>query len=264
MGAYTLASACGPWTTVEAVRGCCSKISDVPGESNYVSDEQLEAEIDVATDLLYVMSGKQFTGICEAVIRPCGRPSCLGTTELGVPSDPSSWPPPKCGCGTLDQIDLSLWPVNEVTEVLVDGEVVDEANYRVDKYRYLTALADYRWPRCQHLNLPETEEGTFQVSLTYGIAPPAAGELAATRLTCELAKSCVNVACQLPARATSVNRQQITYTMLNPEMLDKNLTGIYEVDVFIHAFNPGNRRGNTLVWSPDLSPAPYRMTVPEA
>jgi hypothetical protein len=148
--------------------------------------------------------------------------------------------------------------------VKIDGVMVDPTTYRLDQNRYLVRLdsdssgTNPGWPSCQYLARPSSSTGTFEVMLEHGIQPPAAGSYAVARLACELLKSLLGQPCHLPSRVSTVNRQQLSFTMINPSMLDNGLTGLYEVDLFIMSYNPAKTRGQTMVWSPDLDHRSYR------
>lgn len=260
---------CEPWATAAEVRLCCSALP-LSGADNYVSDASIAANIEVAQDLLYTLSGQQFTGECSATLRPCGESNCLSRTHASLtsypnPRDESAYPPRSCGCSRLKKVDLGLWPVTQVISVKIDGGVVDPTEYRVDAGRFLVHLAgagpdfvNNGWPTCQHLDRASTEVGTFEVIVKYGVPVPDAGRFATVRLACELTKACAGLVCQLPGRTSQVTRQQISFTMINASMLDNGLTGLYEVDLFIMAYNPTKQRGHTVVFSPDLLPGSYR------
>lgn len=267
---YHLMGSCAPWSTIQEVRLVCSSLP-VSGAPNYVPDSVVQANINVATDLLYTLSGQQFSGECVEILRPCGANNCFssrpftGLTAYPNPADESAYPPRSCGCNRLKKVDLGLWPVTNVVYVKVDGVVVDPTKYRVDANRFLVHLAgagpDFTndgWPTCQHLDRQATETGTFEVMVEYGIPAPDAGRYAVARLACELTKASAGIVCQLPGRTSQVTRQQISFTMINASMLDNGLTGLYEVDLFIMAYNPSKQRGHTVVFSPDLLPGSYR------
>lgn len=268
---YHLMGACAPWTTIHEVRMCCSGLP-ISGADGYVSDDIIQANINVATDLLFTLSGQQFTGECVEILRPCGNPNCFmlnpafpNISSWPNPLDPSAYPYESCGCNRTAKIDLGVWPITNVVYVKIDGEVIDPTTYRLDGNRFLVRMdgpgPDYvneGWPHCQHLDRPGTEVDTFEVMVEFGIPAPDAGRYAVARLACELTKACTGQACQLPGRVSSVNRQQLSFTMINPSMLDNGLTGLYEVDLFIMAYNPSKQRGTTIVWSPDIGSGSYR------
>ena len=200
------------------------------------SDEE-ECPVDMtqfaleASQVLYELSGRQFSGACEKTVRPCGNAWCgFQTLSRGyVVWNPYWWNPywdgmswwfqgaNSCACRPLDRIKLSGYPVREITEVKIDGVVVDPATYRLDDRRWLVRVPDpldpdvhLRWPACQAMGLPDDEEGTFSVTYRYGQDAPPLGIHAAAQLGCELYKACSGQTCALPTGTTRVNRQGIT------------------------------------------------------
>ena len=265
---YTSHLPCSPWTTTEAVRLCCSSAAS----SAEAPDELVEEAISSASETLFMLSGQQFTGTCDVSIRPCSDRNCYSfySTRRWYPVDESALPARDCTCPTLPKIDLGYFPVTEITSVLVDGVLlVDGVDYRLDMSRYLVRLATYDgnrwtnpgWPCCQRLDIPPTEDDTFEVQFSYGYSPPQLGALAARTLACEILKGCAgDASCRLPNRVTSVRRQGISVSMLDLSALEQGHTGVYEVDLFLETYNPGNLRGRTSVFSPDIHQPPWRVS----
>lgn len=262
---------CSPWTTANDVQEC--------GPCAAVADGVLTEMITVASDVLFALSGYRFSGICETTVRPCGgHPGSDGPIRFGDFSGALTGTTPGCGCGggracgcdSVSEITLGGWPIVEVTEVKVDGVVLDgsgaDAQYRVDDHRYLVRLPDadgtqQHWPCCQRIDLASTEDDTFEVSFTYGQAPPASGVLAANVLACQLALACTGGdGCRLPARVTSITRQGLSMTLLDPmEFLTDGMTGLYEVDLFLGVHGPKRtKRMPSAVVNPDIARAVRR------
>jgi len=273
---------CAPWATPEDV---CSPCND------YVFDQLVLTDmLQVASDLLYQMSGEQFSGVCSDTVRPCGRRLRDDRPAYhGVPYNWSnswqwweqSWgwcrcnrPTQRngagCGCNGPSEITLGAEPITHIDQVKIDGVVLDPSSYRIDDERWLVRLPDVgstqpqTWPCCQRMDLPATEEGTFEVSFQYGRAPTAAGVHAAAVLGCELALLCdpeTAGQCRLPQRVTSLTRQGISEVMLDPfDFLDNGRTGLIEIDLFLHAENPNRLQRSASVMSPDL-PRPVRRVT---
>lgn len=265
--ASATARTCGGWVSVAAVRACCSSLP----ASGVFDDASVQSACDIATDLLYTLSGAQWGGSCSLTVRPCNPASCYSSGGSWVsasgtftPTDESSWPARGCTCASLPQIDLGYWPITTITQIKVDGAVVDPTTYRLDEQRYLIRLADATgvnpgWPCHQRLDTPDTKADTWSVSFEYGLMPPAAGVNAAKKLACEIAKACAGISCDLPGRVTSAVRQGVSFTLMDPSMLDNGLTGLYEVDLFLMAYNPKKLRGLTVVYSPDIGPGSRRV-----
>lgn len=66
--------------------------------------------------------------------------------------------------------------------------------------------------------------------------------------------------CSLPERVTSISRQGMSWTLLDPqEFFDKGLTGIYEVDLLISSINPARAKMRARVFSPEFPPGRSRI-----
>ena len=272
-------SPCEPWVTGEQVAACCPADigSDDPNEvfANYIL---------MASEFLFRRSGMQFPGVCTQTTRPCA--DGCGCWDWII--SPAQWPAVPwawgwwgygwgwgfegcgqgdlCGCGTLSRAILPGYPVTNILEVQIAGEVIDPSEYRLDEYRWLTRLAEDEdnprfWPSCQNLALELGEPGTWGVTYEFGQAPPVMGEEAAIQLACQLYLACSSnagdqAACQLPLNVTREIRQGVTlervpyisWGMLNGQWA----TGLYAVDLFLSAVNPNNLQSRPSIWSPDL------------
>jgi hypothetical protein len=90
---------------------------------------------------------------------------------------------------------------------------------------------------CGAVNVCGTE--CITVSYICGSGVPAGGKLAARALAEEMLSGMTGGPCQLPERVTSVTRQGMTFTLLDPQdFLDKGRTGLYVVDLFLRGANP--------------------------
>lgn len=162
-----------------------------------------------------------------------------------------------CECGGPSQVGLGAFPVNEITEVLVNGQVVPPDEYRIDDQRWLVRLpppgetGKPHWPYCQRLDLPATEEHTFQVSFLYGGLVPEAGVRAAVALGCAIAQERCGGPCVLPQNASQVTKDGVSVTLVRPteDVLDAMP---FAVRSFVNATNPGLLRRRPRVMTPDL------------
>lgn len=217
-----------------------------------------------ATLVLWAATGRQF-GLCEQIVRPCGR-QCDSNWN-GFYWDQGTWIPyifngvwRNCACGMglcicAPRCQIYLpGPVESVSEVLMDGAVVDTATYRVDDRVWLVRTGtDNCWPLRQDYSLDVPAVGTLQVTYVRGTEPPAALLNAAGTLACEYAKACQGQACRLPSRVSSIARQGVSVTMVDVDtLLKNNLTGIQEVDQIIISLNPYGMKGRTRFYSPDM------------
>lgn len=283
-----VAGPCTSWITADQVADCCG--SEAGSDSSIFQDAA-----DAASSLLFELSGRQWNGVCEQTVRPCAD-NCgcwqwlTSPASPGVPQVPAfswSWAywggygwgwgyggggndtvESMCGCGSLSRVLLPGYPVVSITEVQINGDVLDASEYRLDGWKWLTRMADADgnaqfWPACQRLDRPLGDDGTWGVTYEFGVAPPLLGEMAAAQLACELYRACAGQDCKLPVGATRVTRQGITverapflsWALMNGQWA----TGIALVDAFLSAYNPQGLRRPPSVWSPDLAPYATRL-----
>lgn len=252
---------CQPWIDCGDIRAACDTTEN---------DELLDGIAMQASQIMFEISGRQFTGSCERTVRPCESTlnPCWGLNPWnGWTGWPWAWTWDgvtwgwydsigcHCGCGALSRVKLPGYPVTEITEVKIDGVVQAASTYRLDEWQFLTRMRDPAeptiplfWPACQIMDLDDTESGTWSVSYLSGVAPPLAGKAAAAALACELLPG---ADCKLPSGAVRIVRQGITVDRLTPlaDMLRKGSTGIAAIDAFIAAYNPSGLRRRPAIWS---------------
>lgn len=268
---------CGAWISADDLVACQNDVGSVA-----------LAEVSViASMLMYELSGRQFSGLCGPVtVRPC-RNACgpgwgtAGAWSWGYWSGDWGYGwywgneagGRRCGCGYDSNVELAGYPVREVTEVKIGGQVLaptfDDGSpqYRLDQWRYLTRLSDpaspgfgLHWPACQRLDLEDTEPGTWAVSYTYGVDPPPLGVEAAKQIGCQLLLAIQGKPCSLPANVVQVTRQGASFLKAAPlaAVLRSGGTGLLMVDAFIAQVNPNRLRRRPSVFSPDI-PFPVRV-----
>lgn len=253
-------SVCAPWAELADLPDNCAEYG--------AATDVLEDALVIASDVLFELSGERFPGHCQDTIRPCGTylPNFSAPWSTSGLVDRHYWGDvcgcdrsTRCGCNRLREVRLHGRPVATIRQVKIDGEVLDPAFYRLDDWRYLVRLPDGDgsnpgWPCCQRLDLASTEAETFEVTYTYGQPPPPAGVWAASELACQLAaaRDPGNDKCKLPDNVTSVVRQGVAVTMLTlRDFLSQRQTGLYMVDLFLAAYNPGGNQRRATVISPD-------------
>ena len=131
---------CSTWITGDDVAECCAAaVSDV-GTYTVLLDDAA----DVASQLLYELSGRRFAGLCEREgVRPChGDCGCafqvLSRGHI-VGDYHSSCSGRGCWCRDLSRVKLAGY-VRSVTQVKIGGVVLASSEYRVDEHKYLTRL----------------------------------------------------------------------------------------------------------------------------
>lgn len=254
---------CDLWCTADDVGRC--------GECSSDTDTVAWA-IEVATSVLYKLSGERYPGLCTDTVRPvngalglCGdryvrdaiiQGKLYSTDYRGCGVHGFSG----CACGGFQQVRLGGKPVKTILSVKVDGATLDPADYSVLDETWLVRTDDGTFPCCQDARKPSTEDGTFEVSYQYGIAPPADGVAAAAKLACELSKSCdpADGTCELPERVTTLTRQGVTMAVIDPQIfLNDGRTGLYLVDLFLATTT---RNIGASVQSPDYGPMVRRRS----
>jgi hypothetical protein len=248
---------CTPWITGDDVAACCN----VETSSGALFD-QAAAE---ASALLFELSGRQFAGECgpRTVRPPCDSCYCgyqilsrgyvIGPWDYGYPLL-SYCDQCMISCAP-SMVKLAGVPVREITEVLIDGDVVAADQYTLLNQRYLVRLDDQRWPVQQNLTQPDTEDGTFSITYTYGQDPPELGVSAAAQLGCQLYAACAGAGdCVLPAGTTRVIQQGVVVEKLAftswAFRMGEWRTGLGLVDAFLQAYNPAGIKRHPTFWAP--------------
>lgn len=265
---------CVPWADADDVAACCSAIDPMADSwaPGWTVDDLAEDAALKASMLLFELSGRQFTGLCERTVRPCRDACRCSWTRSVAPSylwseSGLSWHDEcgdRCGCGSLSRVKLPGYPVREIDEVKVDGEVVDPDSYRLDGWRWLTRLDDpgpplvkRRWPACQNLALNDDQAGTFSVTYAHGIEPPLIGVQAVAELACQLFKACATAGGTgenvLPVGVARITRQgvELEQGLLTQFLYAAKPSGLVAVDGFLTAYGTQGRRA--VVWSPDMA-----------
>lgn len=214
-----MSAPCTPWVDGDDVAACCSVES--------TSGFEFDAVAVQASALLFELSGRLFPGECgpKTVRPPCLSCACgYQVLSRGHIVGPWDWGYPLWNLCDLclvscapSRVKLSGYPVREITEVKIDGDVLAASEYTLWKRRYVTRLDNGRWPIQQNLTLPDTEDHTFSITYTYGADPPDLGASAAAQLACELYKACNDETsgdCVLPKGVTRVTRQGIVIEKL--------------------------------------------------
>lgn len=224
---------CNVWTVAE----------DLPCYDPEGDLDLYDRMILASSSNLYELSNRKFPGICEKTVTACSRKTLREVWRRNSFGDfrPVSvcgcHRAEQCGCTTLSAIRLPQ--IVEVSEILIDGVLVDPSDYRVDGGMEIVSLGD-PWPCCD-----------VQITYTTGRMPPADGVVAAGVLACEL----VNAAspdtedrCRLPKGVTSVVRNGIQITIKPADLMQ-----LVEVAAFIDAHNPKKLRGGpAIVLTPDV------------
>lgn len=268
----------GPCTWPDVTQLCCPDWDTV--------DPAIQTQaLTYAKTILWSSTGRQF-GLCELTVRPCGRicQNCPGGYYWG---GEGTWIPyiwngnwyncwcgegPGCNnCDPACQVYLP-GPVYSILSVQVGGvslPVSGSEFFVLDQQWLVRANASttddddgHCWPSCSNQNLPPGDPDAFEVTYLRGLSVPDALAQATATLACEFAKACMGGICRLPSRVSSITRQGVTISMVDiMDTLRNGLTGLWEVDQLIMAYNPGGLRGRTRFYSPDFR-EPRQITWP--
>jgi hypothetical protein len=258
----------GPCTWPDLTQLCCPDWDDVN------PDLQIQS-LDYAKTVVWAATGRQF-GLCEMVVRPCGR-QCNDCPSGWAYDGYGSWQPyvwngvwKNCVCGGLAcscdpacQVYLP-GPVHSITSVQLGGETLPAtgAYFVLDQQWLVRSDTTACWPLCADQNLQPGDPNVFEVTYLRGREVPVALAQATSTLACEYAKACMGQVCRLPSRVASIARQGVTISMVDiAEILKNGLTGLWELDQLIMAYNPYGMKGRTRFYSPDLQ-EPRQVTWP--
>lgn len=203
-----------------------------------------ESAVATASFILFKLSGEKYTG------------TRISTDSYNLSSYAGlSYIEPAVARGEIYNVSsltegfrnlkLRHQPVMSVQSVEYLGRVLTPDEYTLRNKSYLVRKHSMPWI------LDNIQDLT--VTYTHGTPPPTAGKRAAIRLANELILSDMGSGqCALPERITSVNRQGISYTVMDPqEFIDNGKVGIYEVDLFLAAVNPHKAKKRPKVFSVD-------------
>jgi hypothetical protein len=255
-------AACSPWSSAGDV---LDRYPDYSGDQSVLEDACV-----VASDVLYELTGRRWSGRCHDKIRPTAqwRASSGGPTwwasgsglgsrgSLGFCSCNRGR---ETGCARIPEIKLPGAPVDP-NSIVVTINGVDFTDFALHDGRYLVRTDGDGWPCCQDLTLEATEDHTFQIEYDHGANPPPGGAVASRMYAYQLALSmdpaAVNAGkCLLPKRVTSITRLNTTVTVLDPMTLIKDgLVGLALVDQWVASTRIGAQRRRATV----LIPGRYR------
>lgn len=136
-------------------------------------------------------------------------------------------------------------PVLRINSISVNNTVLNPASYQLRNNAFIVRTDKTSW------NLSPLTE--LIINYDYGLNPPSAGKNAALILANEFIRyHTFPSQCSLPERVTSVSRQNVSFSVLDPHtFLNEGKVGIYLVDSFITTANPSRAKKRPKVYSPD-------------
>lgn len=236
-----------------------------------ISTEQIEQATQMATDLLWALSGRRF-GTRAVLDRPASQQPTYYLRE--IPSFLMSiwgynrgWPydsDPRTGQLSVRQIielqrdvisveSINIYPGPNVTDPFLPdgGGLLPQANWRFEG-NWLVRQDGGGWPQTQNLIAEFGQPDTWQIAYTRGVTPPMQGQRAAGLLALEFGKFILGIkGCKLPLNVTTVTRSGVTIT--RDILAAIKTTGISEVDQWVGITNPNSLQSPPRIWSPDVA-----------
>lgn len=222
VGVHEDAGPCEPWCAWEDVVRC-GAINWPNGEPDEI---QKQLWLEQGTEILYNLSGRKYPGLCTVT-----RSLCFACQHCQ---------PVACSCDPYPGIDLGgRFPVWAVVDVTIDGVAEPNTAYKLRGRRWLIRTDGHWWP--SGWNTADADR--FRVTWITGRNVPAGGVAAAARYVQEIAKRCAgDSTCQLPSRVTSLQREGITYVVLDPmDAINEGRTSIDTVDTWLTADKLGSK-----------------------
>lgn len=220
--------------------GCDPSLTAVSPVALWTSDQLAAA----ASEILFYASGSRFPGLAVETVWPSAVPwQCAEPTDY-----------------TVLELDTQ-WPVVEITEVKIDGAVVDPATYRLDDWGRIQRLTTpgvvnpgwpvVRWPDRAHPVVPTPGAGTFSVSYRYGRVVPLNGMIAALALACAMRAWSTPVAELFGDNVTSLSTGGMSMSLeTTAAAVADGRTGINAVDRFLCQYGQATRPVG--IWTPGL------------
>lgn len=257
----------------------CQESDLPPKRLEKVQDVDKAWMIAAATDLLFVLSGRQYrTG--RSVVRPTQISSGYANQNYLYPYSSMSgygdswgfaagWAWTAVGMGWWqngqDASEVVLQgPVTKINGVMLNGQNLggwppNNPNFTLYDRRRLVLNINANlsganaWPWNQQIQLPLSESGTFGIDYEWGRPPPEAGRLACVELAVQLALSLSgDNSARLPSRVLSVATQGITVAVGDPlTYIRDDLTGLPICDLFLNAVNPNKLRRRSAFLAPN-------------
>lgn len=155
---------------------------------------------------------------------------------------------------------IDRYPVTESGRIRLTGTPVISisrvAGPRGDIEEYEHSGQWLQLPRLSLLTAKCAPNDEIEVEYSYGSPPPQVVQTAVEALANELLAAYNGGDCRLPERVTSVTREGMSFTLIDPQdFLDDGRTGIYEVDLALRAVNPSKAKARARVFSAGFPPA---------
>lgn len=220
----------------------------LPDNLSDPSNARADEAIAAASHILWGLSGRKYSGVKTITefydIRYFSSDEFLRAVPLMELNLITNGRSGCCvQCGYPHRMRLRGQPVVRIVGVEINGRAVDPAEYALIDH---SVLGFKPGPACSAV--------CAKVTYAFGAPPPAGARAAAAKLADQLLLAWGNDDnCRLPERVTSISRQGVSWTVLDPQdFLNDGRTGIYEIDLFLKTANPAHALVRPRVFSPDL------------
>lgn len=199
--------------------------------------EEVDDVIDMACDMVAILSGGRVRGVCTRTVRPVGDGGCW-------PSDPSWDSAPDWLVGTIPLPG----PNTDVVEVLIDGVPLSPSEYGLINNTYLKRWSG-SWPSTNDLSLDETNVNTFAVTVRTGRPGDRLTIDAVRELACRLLQPDSGL---FPPGVTSASIQGASISIEDAAEVARNADNLPAVARFLGIYAPDGPNVSA-VYSPELS-----------
>lgn len=211
---------------------------DLPASGSCItafSADEIDQAIELATYLLYRISGRRVYGVCADTVRP---------TVRSFRHDGN--------CHAYDTIQLGDNVVS-IDWVMIDGVFLDPMAYRVIHHDRIQRIDGEPWPHCQDTNLAVSAEGAFAIRYRHGHEVDPATRKAAIDLTLDLLEAQrPEGKSKVPSIARSVTTRGVSVSARERDEIIAEVGGfIPSVSAFRALHNPQNQPP-TYIYSPEI------------
>lgn len=214
-----------------------------PCDTSGVDQALLDAAHDLAVQLLWSLSGYRI-GVCT--YREAFRPAASGACGFPYKDSNGNWRN-NGRLGDCCRVLLSHRPVQSITEVEVEGDVLDPDEYALEG----------SWLRSRNGCWPvvaRCDDPALIVTYEAGVPVPAGAAVAVGEVACEYLDAMQGKPCRLPSRATSITRQGVTVTLdTAADFVDRRRIGLPITDAWLETVVGAGPRVASRVYSPDLA-----------
>lgn len=251
-----------PWASLAELAAQNTSVAAATGAQVGLAEWFLQ----VASNLAYAASGRQYPGLVESVVRPCR------WYEGSAVQWPDWWSVGQSGWDQYGRFSYGFEPhrdcgvfvsevwladaLQAVIEVRVNGAVVAPTAYQIVDRSFLQRIDGQAWPLVQDLSQDATlaaSTNSFQITYLRGKMPPPEGRQAVIDMAGEFYAAKSGSDCALPDAIAQLVREGETLSFETPTGIDLFHTGIRSWDFFISAQNPAHRQRRATIISPDVT-----------